>query len=320
VAQTSSKPVIVAVAVGVVLAAAKFAAAAVTGSTSMLAEGIHSTVDAANDSLLLLGRYRSRRPPDPKQPFGHGKELYFWSTVVALVILGAGGGVTFFEGVQRLLAPEPIESPEWNYAILGLAAAFEGYSCHVALKEFRRERGDRGYWQGLTASKDPSTATVLLEDIAALAGVLVAFAGVTLNQVLGSPYPDALASLGIGLILAAIAVFLARESRNLLVGERADPELVASIRKLIEEDREVELVADPLTMHLGPSEVLLNLEIQFRDQLSTTELEAAIERLESAIRSKHPEVSRIFLETRSLTGGGKEPTREPAGMHGLVGA
>src|SRR3954447_119825 len=271
--ETSSKPVMVAVAAGVAVAVAKFVAAAATGSASMLAEGIHSLVDATNDSLLLVGRRRSRRPPDAGHPFGHGKELYFWTTVVALVILGAGGGVTLVEGARRLLDPEPLGSPSWNYAILGVAATLEGYSCVVAWRQFCRERGGRGLWQAIRASKDPTTPTVLLEDFAALAGVAVAFVGVALGQALGSPYPDVIASLAIGLILAATAVFLARESMALLVGERAEPELLDRLRELVEADEAVEKAADPLTMHLGPSDVLLDLEVRFRERLSVADLE-----------------------------------------------
>jgi len=300
-AETSSKPVIVAIAVGATVAIAKFAAAIATGSASMLAEGVHSLVDTTNDSLLLVGRRRSRRPPDADHPFGHGKELYYWSTVVALVILGAGGGVTLVEGIQRLLHPEPMTSPGWNYAILGLAAAFEGYSCFVASRQFREERGGRGFWEAIRAGKDPTTATILLEDYAALAGVVVALVGIGLNQALGSPYPDAIASLVIGLILAAVALFLARESKDLLVGERAEPGLIEGIRALVEADESVEKSADPMTMHLGPDEVLLNLEVQFREGLSAFDLETAIDRIESAIRAKHPEVRRIFLEVGALT-------------------
>ena len=299
-AETSSKPVIVAVAVGSVVAVAKFAAAAITGSASMLAEGFHSVVDAANDSLLLIGRRRGRRPPDAHHPFGHGKELYFWTTVVALVILGAGGGVTLYEGILRLLDPEPVDASGWNYAILGIAAALEGFSCFVAHRKFRGKRGDRGFWEAIRASKNPTTATVLLEDFAALAGLFVALVGVGLGQAIGSPYPDAIASLFIGLILAILAVFLARESKDLLVGERAEPELIDRIRELVEADGAVEGAAKPLTMHLGPSEVLLNLGIRFRECRSAADLKASIDRIESAIRSEHPEVSRIYLEIESI--------------------
>lgn len=311
-AERSNKPVYVAVAAGVSIAAAKFVAAGFSGSASMLAEGIHSTVDACNDSLLLVGRSRGARPPDANHPFGHGKELYFWTTVVALVILGAGGGVTIVESIGRLIHPEPIENPLWNYAVLGLAAAFEGYSCVVAFREFRGERGDRGFWEALRAAKDPTTATVLLEDFAALAGVTIALLGVGLNQLLGSPYPDAVASLLIGLLLAAVAVFLVRESKDLLVGERAEPALIQSVRERVESDDAVEEIGDPLTMHLGPSEVLLNLGVRFRKGLGSEELEAAIDRMESAIRREHPEVRRIFLEVDSPGRERSHPTR-PAG-------
>lgn len=309
-AETSSKPVVVAVAAGAAIAVAKFVAAAASGSTSMLAEGIHSVADTANDSLLLVGRRQSRKPPDAEHPFGHGKELYFWTTVVALVILGAGGGVTIVEGIQRLLDPQPLENPTWNYVVLGLAAAFEGYSCVVAFRQFRQEQDGRGFWAAIRASKDPTTSTIVLENLAAVAGVVVALLGVALNQILESPYPDVIASLVIGLILAAVAVYLARESKDLLVGERAEPELIRNIRGLVEADKAVEHAADPLTMHLGPSEVLLNLGIQFREGLSVTDLEASIDRLESAIRAKHPEVRRIFLELEKLA---HDEPREAAG-------
>jgi len=314
-AEMSSKPVLVAVAAGASVAVAKFVAAGVTGSASMFAEGIHSLVDATNDSLLLFGRHQSQRPADASHPFGYGKELYFWSSVVALVILGAGGGVTIFEGVRRLLDPEPIGKPGWNYAILGFAAALEGYSCVVAFRQFRDERGDRGFWEAIRASKDPTTATVLLEDFAALAGLGVALIGVALGQVTGSPYPDAIASLVIGLILATIAVLLVRESKDLLVGERAEPKLIERIRKLVEADEAVEKAADPLTMHMGPSDVLLNLDIQFREGLSAADLETSVDRIESEIRAKHPEIKRIFLEIESLTQERRETARRRVEGH-----
>lgn len=311
--ETSSKPVIVAVAAGMAIAVAKFAGAAATGSASMFAEGVHSVVDAGNDSLLLVGRRRSCRPPDARHPFGHGKELYFWTMVVALVILGAGGCVTIVEAIRRLLDPESLEAPGWNYVILGVSAVLEGYSCVVAFRQFSAERGDRKFWEAMRESKDPTTATVLLEDFADLAGLVVAFLGVALGHALGSPYPDALASLMIGLILAAIAVFLVRESRDLLVGERAEHGLIAHIRELAEADEAVEKAADPLTMHLGPGEVLLNLDLQFREGLSAADVENSVDRIESEIRSRHPEVKRIFLKIESLTRERRERLMAQAG-------
>lgn len=296
----SNKPVIVAVGVGVTVAIAKFAAAAASGSASMLAEGIHSLMDASNDSLLLVGQKRSRKPPDARHPFGYGKELYFWTTVVALAIFGAGGGVTIVEGVQRLLSPEPLDDPFWTYVVLGLAALLEGYSCIVAYRKFRGEQDGRGFWDAFRESKDPTTPTILFEDLAALAGLAIAFLGVATSQVIGSPYPDAIASLLIGLLLGAVALFLIRESKNLLVGEPADDELIGQIRELVEADDAVELAADPLTMYMGPDDVLLNLDIQFRPHLSADELESSIDRIEEEIRTKHPEVKRIFLEIESF--------------------
>jgi len=294
------KPIVVAVAAGVAVAIAKFVAAGVSGSASMLAEGVHSLMDAANDSLLLVGRWRSRRPPDARHPFGYGKELYFWTTVVALAIFGAGGGVTIVEGVQRLLAPRPVQDPTWNYVVLGVAAVLEGYSCFISYRKFRQGQLGRGFWRTFRESKDPTIATVVFEDGAALAGLAIAVLGLASGQALGSPYPDAVASVLIGLVLAVVALFLLRESKELLVGEPADPTLVKQIRELVEADAAVELAAAPLTMHLGPDHVLLNLDIQFQETLSVVELESSIDRIESSIRAKHPEVKQIFLEIESL--------------------
>lgn len=284
------------------IAVTKFVAAGFTGSSAMLSEGIHSTVDTGNQLLLLLGLKKSRKPPDANHPFGHGKELYFWSLIVAVALFGIGGGMSIYEGITHLLHPHPLEDPTWNYATLGLAFLFESVSWWIAVKELREQIGDKGMWTSLRASKDPSVVTVFFEDSAALAGLIVAFLGVFLGHRLNSPTADGIASIVIGLILAAVAVFLVRESKGLLLGESADPAIVKEIRDLA---RSLPAVADvqcPLTMHFGPEEVLLNLEIDFRPGLPPGEITQAINRLEEEIREKHPEFKRIFIEARALQG------------------
>jgi len=289
------------------IAVSKYIAAAFTGSSAMLSEGIHSTVDTGNGLLLLLGLHRSRKPPDQSHPFGHGKELYFWSLIVAITIFGIGGGVSAYEGILHLLHPQPLEDPTWNYWVLGLAAVFEGASFAIALREFLHAKGARSTWQTVRTSKDPTVFIVLFEDSAALLGLLAAFLGVYLGHMFNNPFVDGVASIVIGLLLAGVSVVLAHESKGLLLGESADPAIVKDIHEL---SRALPIVADvqcPLTMHFGPDEVLLNLEIQFRPGLPPGEITQAINQLEREIREKHPEFKRIFIEARALQGGQPRP-------------
>lgn len=302
-AATSKSAVYAAIAGNLAIAVTKFIAASVTGSSAMLSEGIHSLVDTGNGLLLLLGIRRSRKPPDPDHPFGHGKELYFWTLIVAILIFAVGGGMSVFEGIVHLRHPSELNDPTWNYVVLALAAAFEGFTWSVAYRELRKTRGQRNLWEAFRASKDPTTFTVLVEDSAAMLGLLVAFLGVYFGHQFHNPYLDGAASIVIGIILGVVAIALSHESKGLLVGESADPEVLASIRALAEADPAVERIGPPLTMHLGPHEVLLNLDIQFRKGMSAAEVEAAVDRLEKAIRAKHPEVKRIFIEAESLTAG-----------------
>ncbi len=289
-----------AIAANLGIAVSKFVAAAITGSSSMLSEGIHSLVDTGNGALLLLGEKRSRRPADDEHPFGHGKELYFWSLVVAITIFGIGGGMAVYEGIEHIVHPRAIENVGWNYAVLLVAILFEGGSWFLAFRAFRAQAAGKGTWQALQSSKDPSVYTVLLEDSAAIAGLVVALCGVTLGHLFGWTLADGVASIVIGLLLAAVAVFLAIESRGLLVGEAMDREAVQSIRAIAADDPDVETVLPPLTMQLSPSEVLLNLEVRFRAGLDVRELEAVVARLEDGIRAKHPEVHKMFIEASSL--------------------
>ena len=279
-----------------VVAASKLVAAAATGSSAMIAEGLHSVVDAANNLLMLLGIDRSRRAPDSRHPFGHGKELYFWALIIAVVIFGIGGGASVYEGVQHVLHPTPIIHPLWNYAVLLVAFVADGWTLVIASREFNAHRGGRGPFEAIRESKDPTKFTVVLEDGAATIGLLIAAVGVWLTDRTGNSVYDGAASIAIGLLLCAIAALLARESKGLLLGESARKEVVEGIRRMVEEDPAVVRTGDVLTMHLGPSDLLLNLDVQFAKTLDSRCVAAAIERLADAIRHRHPEVRRIFIE------------------------
>jgi len=266
----------------------------------MLAEAIHSIVDTGNGALLLLGIARSKRPADEEHPFGYGKELYFWTLVVAMIIFGAGGGISIYEGIKHLLHPKPITNPTLNYWVLGIALVLEGAAWYIALKGFLATKGQNSIWRAMRTSKDPTTFAVLLEDSAALLGILVAFVGIALGQLTGNTLFDPAASVIIGLLLATIAVVLARESRDLLVGESADPKTVRSIHSIARSDADVEHADRPLTVHFGPDKILVNLDIEFRSEMTADEMEVAVDRLESAIRSAHPDVAKIYIEAERV--------------------
>jgi cation diffusion facilitator family transporter len=289
-----------AMAANFVIAVTKFVAAGFSGSSAMLAEGIHSLVDTGNQLLLLLGMKKSRKPADEGHPFGHGKELYFWSLIVAIALFGIGGGMSTYEGITHLSHPHPLSDPTWSYVVLGVAFLFDGISWIIALHELWPAIRRDGLRKTLVGTKDPSVLTVLCEDTADLAGLILAFLGIYLGHRLGNHYADGIASILIGAVLAGVAVFLVYQSKRLLLGESADPEVVESIRAAA---RAVPGIADvkyPLTMHFGPEEVLLNLEVEFHSDIPATEITAAVERLEKTIRDQHPEICRIFIEAHSL--------------------
>lgn len=267
----------------------------------MLAEAFHSTADSGNELLLLYGIKRSRRPPDTLHPYGHGKALYFYSLLVAVYIFGVGGGLAVHEGISHLKHPQLADHPAWNYAVLLLAAAFESYSWLVSYKELRsRKDPDESIWDQIIGSKDPTVFIVFLEDTAGILGAVLAFAGIWIGHTLKNPYFDPSASIAIGLVLAAIAIFLGRESGALLVGERTNRSKMKKVQELIEADEAVEKVGDLLTMQLGPDQVLLTVEIQFRRNLSIEQLEATIDRIEKRIREEEPSIQRIFIEAESF--------------------
>lgn len=288
------------------IAAVKFIAAAASGSSAMFSEGIHSVVDTGNEVLLLIGLRRSRRPPDADHPYGHGKELYFWSLMVAVLLFGIGGGVSAYEGVFHLKQPRNLGSPTWNYIVLGISAVLEGASWIVAFREFRTRPHRRGYWSAFFESKDPSVFTVLAEDSTAIAGLLIAFVGVFLSSHFGIRIADGLASILIGALLAAVATVLIAEGRKLVVGESARAETVRHIREIALADRTVEDVSGPLTMHLGPDAILVNLSLRFKKGTSAADSAAAIDRIEREIRRAHPRVSHVFIDSRALSGGDLE--------------
>ncbi|MEZ4616050.1 MAG: cation diffusion facilitator family transporter [Caldilineaceae bacterium] len=298
------RPIAVYGAIGanLLVAITKFVAAFFSGSSSMLSEGIHSVVDTGNQLLLLLGIRRSRKPPDEKHPFGYGQELYFWSLIVAILLFGLGGGMSAYEGIAHIMHPSPLEDPLWNYVVLGLAVLFEGTSFAIAFRALRAERRDESIWRAIRNSKDPTTFVVVFEDAAAVLGLATAFVGVYLAHRLDNPYIDGIASIVIGLLLATVAVLLAYESRGLLLGESFDAEKVEQIRALVEADPQVVTAGRPLTMHFGPDDVLLNLDVQFQEGLASTELNTAVDRLEKKIRQAHEEVKRIFIEVEVFTG------------------
>ncbi|MDX6384872.1 MAG: hypothetical protein QOK48_2445 [Blastocatellia bacterium] len=298
--QSESRTAIFAAIVGnLAIAATKLIAAFFTGSSAMLSEGIHSLVDTGNGGLLLLGERKARKPPDTNHPFGHGKELYFWSLVVAILIFALGGGMSVYEGVTHMRHAE-LRDPTWNYVVLGFAFIFEGMSCFFAFKAFRKEMSDQGVFGTIRDSKDPSTFTVLFEDTAAMLGLIVAFLGIFLGHLFNSPHLDGVASIIIGVILAVVAGFLAYESKGLLIGEGVDPAVLGSIRAIVRDDPAVKGIKKSLTMHFGPSEVLLTLDVRFKRQLTAEGVAEAVDRLEKKIRDRHPEIKYIFIEAKSL--------------------
>jgi cation diffusion facilitator family transporter len=296
----SSNKVIFAALVGNSLVAlTKFVAAAFTGSSAMLSEGIHSLVDTGNQVLLLYGIRQARHPADDQFPFGHGKEIYFWSFVVAILVFALGAGISIYEGIQHLRHPVAVENPLINYVVLGLAMIFEGSAWLFAFKEFSSTKGKWTYFQAVRRGKDPTTFVVLFEDSAAMLGLLVAFAGIGLAQWTGILYFDGLASIIIGLLLAATAVWLAYETKGLLIGESANRWIVEGVRELAAGSEFVEHVNEVLTMHVGPEYILVNISLDFRDDVPAGTVERVVAALDGEIKASYVNVRRVFVEARS---------------------
>ncbi|WP_417317250.1 cation diffusion facilitator family transporter [Emcibacter sp.] len=301
----ASKKVIYAALVGnFLIAVTKFGAAIFTGSSAMFSEGIHSVVDTGNQGLLLFGMRQAKKPADKMHPFGYGMELYFWTFVVAILIFAVGAGISIYEGIQKTLEPHPVDNIHINYIVLGAAIIFEGFAFSVAYKEFNAARTKDNFFEEIQASKDPTIFTVLFEDTAAMLGLLVALVGIFCADYFQIPELDGIASIVIGVILALTAMLLAYEAKGLLIGEAASPDLVERVEQIAGDHPAIDGINETLTMHLGPRDILLNLSLDFRNDLPAGDLENVVSYLESTIKAEFPEIKRIFIEAQ----GGTEPS------------
>jgi len=295
---SSIKAILAAFAGNSLIAVTKFIAASYTGSSAMFSEGVHSVVDSGNQLLLLYGLRRSKKPADSKHPFGYGKEMYFWSFVVAILIFGLGAGICFYEGIHKISSPQPVTNPIINYLVLGLAIIIEAWTCWVAATEFKKSKGDYGWVEAIHISKDPALFTVLFEDTAALLGLLVALIALALSEYLNLPVLDAVASIIISIILAVTAGLLAFECKGLLTGEGASEQVITGINQIIDDCPGIMHVNEVLTLHLGPQDVLLTISLDFEDNLSSGDVEEAISALESRIKGMFPDIRRVFIEAQ----------------------
>jgi cation diffusion facilitator family transporter len=301
-ASGSKKVIYAALAGNALISVSKFFAAAVTGSSAMLSEGVHSLVDTGNQGLMLLGLNRSKKGPDGDHPFGYGMEVYFWSFMVAILIFALGAGISIYEGIHAIQAPSAINDPIWNYSILSLGVIFEGWAWSVAYKEFRKTIGNASIWSAIQHSKDPTIFTVLLEDTAALLGLLVALTGIFLAQHLNMPILDGIASVVIGCILGLVAIILSIECKSLLIGEAATPQTRDDIRQIISNEPNILAINEMLTMHMGPEDILLTISVDFIDGLTAEKVEQTVTSLEIDIKKSHPSVKRLFIEAQSIKG------------------
>lgn len=281
------------------IAITKLAAAVYSGSSAMLSEGVHSLVDTSNELLLLYGMKRAAARRNREHPLGHGRELYFWSFIVALLVFALGAGVSMYEGVQHFRNPETNRQPLVTYVVLGFAAIFDGYSFVVAIRQFNQIRGDEPLLRAIRRSKDPTTFAVVLEDGAALMGIALAFVGVLTAQIFDEPRFDSAASIGIGLVLALTALLMARECKALLIGESADPALETAILGIVAADHAVAKANGVLTLHLAPQEVVAAISVAFQNELNAIEIEACVARLETQLRAAHPQITLVFVKPQT---------------------
>jgi len=302
--QSDSRLAVVAAIVGnLIIAIIKFVAAAITGSSAMISEGIHSIVDTGNGCLVLLGMNRAKQPADESHPFGYGKSLYFWTHVVAVSIFGIGGGMSLYEGISHIRHVVPatqMGDPAAAYIVLAISFLVEGGSFSVAIKQFLQARGDMGAWQFIKHSKDPSLYTVVLEDSAALLGLIFAFLGIFLGHLLNNAYLDGAASIAIGVLLMSVAGILASRTMGLLLGEGVNPDELADIRRRVEADPAVERAGDILTMYMGPHDLLVNMGVCFAAGTTAEQMHEAIRRIEADLRSAYSETNRVYIEAESL--------------------
>jgi cation diffusion facilitator family transporter len=296
---TSKHVIYAALAANLLIAATKAGAAFWTGSSSMMSEALHSLVDSTNEVLLLYGQHRASRRPDAEHPWGHGRELYFWSFIVALLIFAVGSGVSLYQGIEQLIDPHPLERPWLNYTVLAFALIFEGASWAISLKQFRRNRGRLTLYEAFRRSKDPPSFMVLFEDSAALLGILIAACGTFAATHFQKPEFDGVASLLIGLVLGGVAMLLARESKSLLIGESAGGELTHSVKEIAAKNPAVLRVNGMLTAQLAPDQIVVALSLEFKDDLRVPELEERVIELENSIREQHGEVTALFIKPQT---------------------
>lgn len=296
-ASGSKKVIYAALIANGIIAVVKFMAAAVTGSSAMFSEGIHTTVDTGNQLMLLLGLRRAEKPADRFHPFGYGKEIYFWSFIVAIMVFAIGAGISIYEGIHSVIDPHPIENAIVSYSVLGAAMMMTGIAWYFAWKEFKRVKGDRGYFEAVQKEKNPTTFVVLFEDSAALLGLIVAITGIGLSQWTGRPVFDGLASIVIGLILGTTATWLAYETKGLLIGESADPRILKEVEETLASFQGIKSVNEALTLHMGPHFILLNISVDFKDDLSSRDVEETTAELTREIKKRFPLIKRIFVES-----------------------
>ena len=297
----SKTAIIAAIAANLLIAVTKGGAALFTGSSAMLSEAIHSLVDTGNGALMLYGIRQSQKPPDETHQFGYGRELYFWSLIVAISIFAVGGGVAVYEGVSHLLHPTPMENPLWNYIVLGICLVFESASWVFGWRAFKTTRKGGTVLESIRASKDPTTFSTFLEDSTDIAGLVIAFLGVFLGHLFNVPYFDGIASVLIGLMLCAVAWLMASETKELIIGEAVDEETQKGIRAIVEAEPGVDRMLKALTIYIGPHDILLTLELLYAKGVSTTEIGQTIRRIEHDVRAKYPDITRIFYAAGTLS-------------------
>jgi len=300
--QGSKLTIFAAIAANILIAVMKFIAAFFTYSSAMLSEGIHSLIDTTNGLLLLFGIHKSKVGPDKLHPFGHGKEIYFWSFIVSILIFALGGGVAIYEGIHRIMHPA-IETGSsnilWNYVVLVGAILFEGTSLYIGLKQFRKEH-PIGFKSALTESKDAASLAIIVEDTAAVTGLFIALIGVSIAHFLDAPIYDALASIFIGILLVYVAYFMAKETKNLLIGESASEENIELINNILMQYKQIDFFGNIRTMHLAPDQVMVGIEINFADDLRVSEIEKIVSEIKDRIKKANPYFVHIYLESNSI--------------------
>lgn len=296
--------IVASIGANVAIAITKFTVAAFSRSMAMFAEGVHSLVNCSDGALLLLGTSRAKRPADAAHPFGHGREVYFWSLIVALVFFALGSGVTIVEGVISLMKPRELGHPGWNYVVLGFSALFDGSSFVIGIRQFRKRMHNRGYWSTIRESKDPTLFSVVLEDVADLTGLAIAFLGVFLSHALKMPMLDGVASIAIGCVIGTIAIILLIETHGLLIGEAAHPAVICAVKTAVSANHDVTAVGEPQSIHIAPDHVVVALHLRARAGLSAEQFTACAEGISRRVREEHAEVKQVLLDV------GESPTAE----------